>query len=387
MDNSTGAAVWLTFDGTAGVVSAPLELEIADAATSTTVYPLIVSHTTSMTAGSLGVGVQFDLENDAGTKLTAGQSYSRFTSAIAGAEISSFTITGLSSGSLVTFAEFTPTTATFQGDIAFNLAANLCTIDTSATAPRTYTFPDTSADVVLTAGSQTLTNKTLTLPIIASISNGGTITIPSGAGTFATIAATQTLTNKTLTTPTIGSFVNATHTHQDAAGGGTLSAAAIASGTLAVARGGTGVAAMQNFSGYRNTNYSIPAASWNKLPIDSERWDVGSTYDNATNYRFTPTVAGTYLVAGHFYSTNPVSNNLYAIAVYKNGALAVLGSIRQITATRSYEEFIAFGMVQLNGTTDYVELYGYNGHASATLTLIGGVNNNQFAGSWLAPSS
>jgi hypothetical protein len=34
---------------------------------------------------------------------------------------------------------------------------------------------------------------------------------------------TQTLTNKTLTTPTIASFANAAHTHADAAGGGPLS--------------------------------------------------------------------------------------------------------------------------------------------------------------------
>jgi len=38
---------------------------------------------------------------------------------------------------------------------------------------------------------------------------------------------TQTLSNKTLTTPTIASFTNATHTHTAAAGGGTLTAAAI----------------------------------------------------------------------------------------------------------------------------------------------------------------
>lgn len=37
----------------------------------------------------------------------------------------------------------------------------------------------------------------------------------------------QTLSNKTLTTPTIGSFVNATHAHTAASGGGTLTAAAI----------------------------------------------------------------------------------------------------------------------------------------------------------------
>ena len=39
--------------------------------------------------------------------------------------------------------------------------------------------------------------------------------------------ATQTLTNKTLTTPTIASFTNATHNHTNAAGGGTLTAGAI----------------------------------------------------------------------------------------------------------------------------------------------------------------
>lgn len=38
---------------------------------------------------------------------------------------------------------------------------------------------------------------------------------------------TQTLTNKTLTTPTIGSFTNSTHTHLNAAGGGTLTGGAI----------------------------------------------------------------------------------------------------------------------------------------------------------------
>lgn len=42
-----------------------------------------------------------------------------------------------------------------------------------------------------------------------------------------TLTGTQTLTNKTLTNPTIGSFVNATHTHRDATGGGVLDMRAI----------------------------------------------------------------------------------------------------------------------------------------------------------------
>jgi len=47
-------------------------------------------------------------------------------------------------------------------------------------------------------------------------------------------------TSPAIVTPTIASFANATHNHQSAAGGGALSAAAITSGILGVAQGGTG---------------------------------------------------------------------------------------------------------------------------------------------------
>jgi len=51
--------------------------------------------------------------------------------------------------------------------------------------------------------ADTLTNKTLTAPTIATITNGGTVTIPSGADTLVARTSTDTLTNKTLTSPTI----------------------------------------------------------------------------------------------------------------------------------------------------------------------------------------
>lgn len=51
--------------------------------------------------------------------------------------------------------------------------------------------------------TQTLTNKTLTAPVIATVTNSGTLTLPSSTDTLVGRATTDTLTNKTITTPTI----------------------------------------------------------------------------------------------------------------------------------------------------------------------------------------
>jgi hypothetical protein len=57
--------------------------------------------------------------------------------------------------------------------------------------------------------AQTLTNKTLTTPIISSISNTGTLTLPTSTDTLVGRATTDTLTNKTLTSPQVNLGINA----------------------------------------------------------------------------------------------------------------------------------------------------------------------------------
>jgi hypothetical protein len=59
--------------------------------------------------------------------------------------------------------------------------------------------------VVGTTDTQTLTNKTLTQPIIAQIVNSGTLTLPTTSDTLVGRDTTDTLTNKTLTSPVINS--------------------------------------------------------------------------------------------------------------------------------------------------------------------------------------
>jgi hypothetical protein len=61
---------------------------------------------------------------------------------------------------------------------------------TAVTAP--------SGTIVGTTDSQTLTNKTLTAPVIATISNTGTVTLPTATDTLVGKATTDTLTNKSI---------------------------------------------------------------------------------------------------------------------------------------------------------------------------------------------
>ena len=71
------------------------------------------------------------------------------------------------------------------------------------------TFNIDSTVTTLT-GSQTLTNKTLTTPVISTISNTGTITLPTSTDTLVGKATTDTLTNKTLTSAVLNDTISGT---------------------------------------------------------------------------------------------------------------------------------------------------------------------------------
>tara|TARA_R110000765_G_scaffold122802_1_gene219477 strand:+ start:1850 stop:3055 length:1206 start_codon:yes stop_codon:yes gene_type:complete len=165
------------------VASSPTALAVADGTSGDTNQ---VAHRILEFTGSLGGAVVVTIPLDV-------QTFYIIKNATTGSETVQFKyITG--SGGSVTWS------GTDKGTKLIYAAAD------DVTNPNIVDAGFGSGDVTLT-GTQTLTNKTLTTPIITSISNSGTVTIPTGADTLVNLASAQTLTTKTLTSPRIGTSI------------------------------------------------------------------------------------------------------------------------------------------------------------------------------------
>jgi hypothetical protein len=99
--------------------------------------------------------------------------------------------------------------------------------------------------VVTLTGTQTLTNKTLTAPVIATIVNTGTLTLPTATDTLVARDTTDTLTNKTISgsSNTLSNIANASLTNSAV----TIGTTAINLGATSLTLGGlTSVAVTQD---------------------------------------------------------------------------------------------------------------------------------------------
>ena len=109
-----------------------------------------------------------------------------------------------------------PTTLTFRRGTtsqnnSFTGAAGEISVDTDKKTLRLHDASTAGgSEIVAVAATQTLTNKTLTTPVISSISNTGTLTLPTSTDTLVGRATTDTLTNKTLTSAVLNTGVSGT---------------------------------------------------------------------------------------------------------------------------------------------------------------------------------
>lgn len=157
-------------------------------------------------------------------------------------------------------------------------------------------------------------------------------------------------------------------------------------GSLSVARGGNGVTAIQSFHAYNNSATTLAASAFTKVAFQATSWNTGSAYDAATNYRFTPTVAGVYQVNAMILLNNSILNTLYGLSIFKNGASHRYGAFGYVGVSTETPGFIVSALVAMNGSTDYIEIYGYNGHAITTTTVgLNLVDNTYFEAIWVGP--
>lgn len=169
----------------------------------------------------------------------------------------------------------------------------------------------------------------------------------------------------------------------DTSGSVTVSAPAVAGTqtvTLPVASGVLQVSGnMPAFSVYRGANQSVSSGAITKVQLNAETFDTANAFDSTTNYRFTPQVAGYYQVNGSMRFTGTALTECQVI-IYKNGAGVSYGNY-YVLSPQSTLLSIATTLVYLNGTTDYLELYGYVAGTSPVFTYVDPANTCVFTGS------
>lgn len=161
---------------------------------------------------------------------------------------------------------------------------------------------------------------TISAPAVAGTP---TLTLPTTTGTILTTASTAVVTQAMLSTNVVGNG--------------------------------------PTFSYYQSSAQTLPTTTFTKLTFTSSDWDT--TGGMFASSRFTPTVAGYYLISGGF-ETND-SQTTQITRVYKNGSeTKAFMNTNPNAVTSQYGS----ATVYCNGSSDYVEIYGWVGAGQSLRT-------------------
>ena len=137
---------------------------------------------------------------------------------------------------------------------------------------------------------------------------------------------------------------------------------------------------MPAFSAYLSASQTVTSGTWTKVAANTKEFDTASCYDNATNYRFTPNVAGYYQVNGSIaFNDSATLLTSCVIAIYKNGSNFKWGTYLTRAANNQDMDGVVSALIYFNGSTDYIELYAQaSGTGTITFTTAAGGQQRDF---------
>lgn len=160
-------------------------------------------------------------------------------------------------------------------------------------------------------------------------------------------------------------------------------------GTTITVNASTGVASAAGssgpvFSAANASAQSISSATPTKVTLGTVLFDTNSNFASS---RFTPTVAGYYQLNGTLLCTDTVAVTIGVVYFYKNGANAAQVSGLVIPASNVTQNAATSGstILHFNGTTDYVEMWGYIAGTAPSFGMISAATACFFSGAFLHP--
>lgn len=108
----------------------------------------------------------------------------------------------------------------------------------------------------------------------------------------------------------------------------------------------------------------IATDTWTKVQLTDESFDPTGAFDATTNYRFQPLVAGYYKIDAAIRINSYTSGDVIGARIYKNGATYSTAFVAPYSTAENVIIISISDRVYFNGSTDYVELFVYQGHGS-----------------------
>jgi hypothetical protein len=226
----------------------------------------------------------------------------------------------------------------------------------------TTTAYRTVTDFTATASQTTFTPPSYTVGFINVYRNGvrlGNADYTATNGTTVVLATGATAGDLvTVESFLVSSVLNAIPNTAGSVSSSNLTDGSVTQAKLATGVAGTGPA----FSAYMSSNASFTSGTTTKVTLDTEVFDTANCFSSS---RFTPNVAGYYQINGKIRVTG--TGCTASVNIYKNGAQNIIGTY--VTPTGSVVFSTVSTVLYLNGSTDYVELFGYGDTTSGSPTF------------------